>query len=207
MPRALSLSERTALPMWQEENRALFAQCLNGLAADPYVKQMQPIRQHAENVSCYDHCLFVSYLAFTLCRKTGLDYRVAARGGLLHDLYLQNWEETDVNPLRRLWLHPHMALANARRFGLSPRRRTSSRAICGPWAARCPSWEERDGQPGRQGRRNGGDAASGASAGRTEKSGAAEAGVNIRVNKTKKGRSGILPGRPLRIGSVFYYPL
>ena len=40
MPRALSLSERTALPMWQEENRALFAQCLNGLAADPYVKQM-----------------------------------------------------------------------------------------------------------------------------------------------------------------------
>ena len=142
MPRARSLSERTALPMWQEENRALFAQCLNGLAADPYVKQMQPIRQHAENVSCYDHCLFVSYLAFTLCRKTGLDYRVAARGGLLHDLYLQNWEETDVNPLRRLWLHPHMALANARRFGLSPKEENIIQSHMWPVGRTLPrSWE------------------------------------------------------------------
>ena len=50
----------------------------------------------------------------------GLDYRAAARAGLLHDLYLQKWEETDVGRFRRLVIHPQLALENARAFGLSP---------------------------------------------------------------------------------------
>ena len=43
-----------------------------------------------------------------------------ARAGLLHDLYLQKWEETDVGRFRRLVIHPQLALENARAFGLSP---------------------------------------------------------------------------------------
>lgn len=128
--------------MWQAKNRALFAQCLDGLAADPYVRQMEPIQQHAQGVSCYDHCLFVSYLAFSLCRITGLDCRVAARGGMLHDLYLQNWAQTNVNRLRRLWLHPHMALANARRFDLSPKEENIIQSHMWPVGRTLPrSWE------------------------------------------------------------------
>ena len=59
-------------------------------------------------------------MGFTLCRIFGLDYRAAARAGLLHDLYLQKWEETDVGRFRRLVIHPQLALENARAFGLSP---------------------------------------------------------------------------------------
>lgn len=105
---------------WREENRALFAACLDGLENDPTVRAMQEIPQHVKGVSCYDHCLFVAYVGFTLCRACGLDYRAAARAGLLHDLYLQHWEETDVGRLRRLTLHPRLALDHARAFGLSP---------------------------------------------------------------------------------------
>ncbi len=105
---------------WREENRALFAACLDGLEDDPTVCAMQEIPQHVKGVSCYDHSLFVAYVGFTLCRACGLDYRAAARAGLLHDLYLQHWEQTGVGRLRRLTLHPRLALQNARAFGLSP---------------------------------------------------------------------------------------
>ena len=38
---------------WKEENRALFAACLNGL--EPMVRAMDAIPQHVKGVSCYDH--------------------------------------------------------------------------------------------------------------------------------------------------------
>ena len=108
---------------WKEENRALFAACLNGLEDEPMVRAMDAIPQHVKGVSCYDHCLFRAYVGFTLCRIFGLDYRAAARAGLLHDLYLQKWEETDVGRFRRLVIHPQLALENARPV---PMKRTSS---------------------------------------------------------------------------------
>ena len=107
--------------MWREENRRLFAECLQDLQHDELVCRMRAIPQHVKGVSCYDHCLFVAYLGFTFCRIFGLDYRAAARAGLLHDLYLQHWEDTDVGRFERLVIHPRMALENARRYGLSLR--------------------------------------------------------------------------------------
>ena len=47
-------------------------------------------------------------------------YRLfAARGGLLHDLYLCDWSKTDVGKFERLVIHPLMALQNAEKFGLN----------------------------------------------------------------------------------------
>ena len=77
---------------WKEENRALFAACLNGLEDEPMVRAMDAIPQHVKGVSCYDHCLFVAYEVLRCAAFFGLDYRAAARAGLLHDLYLQKWE-------------------------------------------------------------------------------------------------------------------
>ena len=114
-------NDKEVIPMqWKEENRARFAACRNGLEDGPMVRAMDAIPQHVKGVSCYDHCLFVAYVGFTLCRIFGLDYRAAARAGLLHDLYLQKWEETDVGRFRRLVINPQLALENARAFGLSP---------------------------------------------------------------------------------------
>jgi uncharacterized protein len=65
------------------------------------------------------------------CAAFSAGLPAAARAGLLHDLYLQKWEETDVGRFRRLVIHPQLALENARAFGLSPWKRTSSASTCG----------------------------------------------------------------------------
>lgn len=104
---------------WREENRALFMACLDGLESDATVRRMKQLPQHVKGISCYDHSMFVAYVAFSLCRICRLDYRAAARGGMLHDLYLQDWSKTDVGRVRRLFLHPRLAAENARAFGIS----------------------------------------------------------------------------------------
>lgn len=106
--------------MWKKtENRIQFAACVEELLKDPDVRAMAEIHQHKKGISCLDHSIFVAYLSFLICRRLGLDFVAAARGGLLHDLYLCNWDETDVGLWERLVIHPRMALENAAKFGLS----------------------------------------------------------------------------------------
>lgn len=66
-------------------------------------------------MSCFDHSVLVSRISWRICRALGLDERAAARGGLLHDLYLYNWREKSTHPgVRHGTEHPAIALANAR---------------------------------------------------------------------------------------------
>ena len=85
--------------------------CVEDLLADPAVQSMRLLPQHACGVSCYRHSLLVSYSSYRLCRLLGLDARAAARGGLLHDLYLYNWRAC--GSFRHLFSHPAAALRNA----------------------------------------------------------------------------------------------
>ncbi len=105
--------------MWNLEIRDEFYACISDLIEASAVQAMDDIPQHAGGVSCLDHCIFVSYLSFLLCRRWGLDAVAAARAGLLHDLYLCDWKKTSVNLWQRLLIHPQMALENAEQFGLS----------------------------------------------------------------------------------------
>ena len=55
--------------------------------------ESEPVRmmgrwQHHGRITTLDHSLFVAYLSFRAARWLRLDERAAARGGLLHDLYL-----------------------------------------------------------------------------------------------------------------------
>jgi uncharacterized membrane protein len=43
---------------------------------------------HHKQVTIYQHACAVSYLSYAICKKLNLDYRSAARGGLLHDFFL-----------------------------------------------------------------------------------------------------------------------
>ena len=63
------------------------------LLADGAVQAMRLLPQHRAGVSCFDHSLLVSRISWRICRALGLDGRAAARGGLLHDLYLYNPRE------------------------------------------------------------------------------------------------------------------
>ncbi len=118
---ACTKTERKRSSMWREQNRALFLACLNDLEKDPFVCQLKRFRQHTAATTRYDHCLCVAYFSFTLCRWLGWDYKAAARAGMLHDLYLDEWEGSEDGTLARWRTHPRAALENARRYGLSRR--------------------------------------------------------------------------------------
>jgi len=65
----------------------------------------------------YDHVIRVSYISYVIAKALRLDYRSAARGGLLHDFFLYDWRErkaTDTSKALHGREHPHIALANAR---------------------------------------------------------------------------------------------
>lgn len=108
------------MSMWDTATREAFAACIADLIDDPEVQSMEQISQHVHGVSCLDHCVFVAYVSFALCRRLGLDAAAAARAGLLHDFYLCDWNDTDIGLWKRLLVHPRMALQNAARFELSP---------------------------------------------------------------------------------------
>ena len=62
------------------------------IISNEMVQEMKLYRQHY-NVSCFDHCLYVSYNLYLICKKHNLDYVSAARAGLVHDLFLYDWRK------------------------------------------------------------------------------------------------------------------
>ena len=54
-----------------------FLACVAPLLASPQVKAMDQLRHHF-TVTCYEHSLFVSYVAFRIARRMGWDCRAAA---------------------------------------------------------------------------------------------------------------------------------
>ena len=92
-----------------------FNQIIEDLIHNETVEQMKNYRQHYDT-SCYDHCIEVAYWSYLVCKKLGLDYKSAARGGILHDLFLYDWRDSRKKlGLERLhaFIHPEIALENA----------------------------------------------------------------------------------------------
>jgi uncharacterized membrane protein len=78
-------------------------------------KQLQNFFHH--NSSIYEHAKVVSYVSYKICKLLNLDYRSAARGGLLHDFFLYDWRnhhEPDLAKEKYHGLeHPKIALDNS----------------------------------------------------------------------------------------------
>lgn len=91
-----------------------FLEALDGLL---YTREVQFMRQLPHHVSnCYEHSVFVAYVAFRIGRRYGLDCRACARGGLLHDLYLYNSKDRTAHPGNQCLDHPVFALRNAQKL-------------------------------------------------------------------------------------------
>lgn len=78
----------------------------------------EPVRRmarwtHHGPITTLDHSLFVAYLSFRAARALGLDARAAARGGLLHDLYLYDHRDKSAHPGWQCFDHPRAAAKNA----------------------------------------------------------------------------------------------
>ncbi|MDD4574719.1 MAG: HD domain-containing protein [Sphaerochaeta sp.] len=78
-------------------------------------RKLKEFFHHTNHI--YDHVIRVSYISYAIAKALRLDYRSAARGGLLHDFFLYDWRErkaTDTSKAMHGREHPHIALANAK---------------------------------------------------------------------------------------------
>lgn len=87
----------------------------------PVVQSMKKYTHHGRT-TLYDHSVHVAYYNYLICKRLGLDYKAALKGGLLHDMFLYDWH--DYTPLKSERLHgfehPNKALKNAKDyFGLT----------------------------------------------------------------------------------------
>ena len=99
--------------MRHSANFPCFLKVVGDLLTSDQVQSMSQLNHHGK-VTCFDHSLFVSYLSFRAARFLKLDYRAAARGGLLHDLYLYNSKDKSAHPGWQCFDHPVAAWRNAR---------------------------------------------------------------------------------------------
>lgn len=92
-----------------------YLECICDLINHEKVRLMENYIQHGD-IDCLEHSIYVSYSSYLICKRLGLDYRSAARGGLLHDFFLYDWHLE--KPYKGLhgFRHPLIALQNANRF-------------------------------------------------------------------------------------------
>ena len=92
-----------------------YKKCVNDLIFHPSVQTMKQFNHHS-SVTCFDHSIHVSLYSYLICKYLGLDYNSAARGGLLHDLFLYDWRTTKLDSGKHGFKHPKIALNNAAKF-------------------------------------------------------------------------------------------
>ena len=115
--------------------------CVEELLFSSQVQHMKSIRHHP-GVSCYEHSVFVSYVAWYLADRWGADARTAARAGLLHDLYL--YDPRTLPSYRQCFAHPVAAAENAAALcgGLTAREKNCILAHMWPLSRRAPRSRE-----------------------------------------------------------------
>ena len=115
---------------------------ISDLLQDEAVQSMEKYIQHGD-VSCLEHSISVSYKGYLICRRLGLDYKSAARGGLLHDFFLYDWHITKLKIGLHGFTHPHTALENANeRFKLDEIEKDIILKHMWPLTIRLPKYKE-----------------------------------------------------------------
>lgn len=93
-------------------NRQEYNHCISDVPGSELIRDLDGFTHHY-HVTRLEHCLHVSYLSFVICRRLGLDYQSAARGGLLHDFYFYDSHVTKPDRGIHCFRHPGIALENA----------------------------------------------------------------------------------------------
>lgn len=89
-----------------------YTNCIDDLLKSEITCSLNSYIQHG-SVTCFEHSLSVSYYSYLLCKLLRMDYRAAARGGLLHDLFLYDWHKSKLIGGKHGFTHPYTALKNA----------------------------------------------------------------------------------------------
>ena len=89
-----------------------FQSIIKDLIENDTVLEMKKYRQHYET-DCFEHCYVASYYCYKICKKLKLDYKSAARGAMLHDLFLYDWREKSDRKGLHAYTHGKCAMENA----------------------------------------------------------------------------------------------
>jgi len=94
-----------------------FYDSISDILRHPAVRQMRDFPQHCDT-HCYRHCLAVAYHNFRICKRLKLDAVSAARGGMLHDLFLYDWRKhsRETGNHFHAFSHPKVAYDNASKY-------------------------------------------------------------------------------------------
>lgn len=131
-------SDKKADHLLEEE----YEKCIHDIIQHEKVISMKSFMQHGD-INCLVHSLFVSYSSYLICRKLGLDYCAAARGGLLHDFFLYDWHQKQEYQGLHGFVHPRIALDNAcKYFKLSSREKDIIQKHMWPLTLRLPRYRE-----------------------------------------------------------------
>lgn len=109
---AVEKQERTAVDIDELHE---FSQIVKPLLVHPEVANLVHFRHH-RMITRLEHCLEVAWLSYMLARRFSLDGAAAARGGLLHDLFLYEW--LTEGPRLHGFRHPRICLENAQKIAV-----------------------------------------------------------------------------------------
>lgn len=99
-------------------NNQEYIECVKDVFDSNPVKEMDEYIQHGSTTTL-EHSIKVSYLSYKIAKRLGMDYKAAARAGLLHDLFLYDWHsQPKGEPLfqKHGFTHPRKALENANKY-------------------------------------------------------------------------------------------
>lgn len=89
-----------------------FQEIIQELITNDTVQEMNNFRQHF-NTTCFEHCYFVAYHCYIICKKCKLDYKSVTRAAMLHDLFLYDWRVKDGRKNIHAFTHGKIACENA----------------------------------------------------------------------------------------------
>ena len=94
-----------------------YMECVYDIINSEPFERMNNYIQHGTTTTL-EHCLSVSYISYKICKYYNFDYISAARGGLLHDLFLYDWHTHRKETGNRFhgFTHPVVALHNAEKY-------------------------------------------------------------------------------------------
>lgn len=92
-----------------------FYNCVGDLISNPTLLKLDNFTQHI-NTSRLQHSINVAYYSYLACKFFGLDYKSAARAGLLHDFYLYDWRLKKQPEGYHAKAHPIIAIRNAKKI-------------------------------------------------------------------------------------------
>ena len=99
-------------------NNEEYMKCVEDVFYSDAVKKMDEFTQHGSTTTL-EHSINVSYYSYKIAKLLHLDYKSAARAGLLHDLFLYDWHlQPKGDPLfqKHGFTHPQKALENASKY-------------------------------------------------------------------------------------------